>query len=70
LPRSSDDDFYDGMLDAVETALERITASERKSDYSVEEAVRIGIRRFTRREIGKNPGVAVLITRRDEIEFR
>lgn len=69
LPCSDDSGFYDGMIDAVETALERMSANDRQADVFVEEAVRIGIRRFCRREIGKNPGVAVLINRRDEIEF-
>ncbi|NVJ71015.1 MAG: ribonuclease J [Alphaproteobacteria bacterium] len=69
LPNSDDGGFYDGMIDAVETAFERMSANDRQADVFVEEAVRIGIRRFCRREIGKNPGVAVLINRRDEIEF-
>ncbi len=69
LPRADDDSFYDGMVDAIETAVERMKRRDRESDVFVEEAVRIGVRRFCRREIGKNPGVAVLITRRDELEF-
>lgn len=69
LARSDDDAFYDGMIDAVETAVERMKASDREGDIFVEDAVRIGVRRFCRREIGKNPGVAVLIHRYDDIEF-
>lgn len=69
LPRSTDDSFYHGMVDAVESALERLSPAHRLLDFQVEEATRIGIRRFCRREIGKNPGVAVMITRRDEIDF-
>ncbi|NVJ99274.1 MAG: ribonuclease J [Alphaproteobacteria bacterium] len=70
LPRHDDVGFYDGLLDAVEAAIERMKSGTRDSDLHVEEAVRIGIRRFCRREIGKNPGVAVMIARRDQIDFR
>lgn len=70
LPRNDDVGFCDGLLDAVETAIERMKPDLRDSDIHVEEAVRIGIRRFCRREIGKNPGVAVMISRRDQIDFR
>lgn len=69
LPRHDDVGFYDGLLDAVETAIERMKPSALDSDIQVEEAVRIGLRRFCRREIGKNPGVAIMIFRRDQIDF-
>jgi ribonuclease J len=64
-----DDAFYDAILDTAETAIENIGARARESDSMVEEAVRIAIRRYTRREIGKNPGVEVMITRSDELEL-
>lgn len=70
LPRGDDDVFYDGMLDAIETGIERMPSAARQSDTLVEEAVRIATRRFCRREIGKNPGVASLINRRSELEFQ
>lgn len=64
-----DDAFYDAVLDVAETAVEKIGARARESDTMVEEAVRIAIRRFARREIGKNPGVEVMITRSDELDL-
>ncbi len=70
VPRGDDDVFYDSMLDAIETGIERMPKQARQSDTMVEEAVRIATRRFCRREVGKNPGVATLINRRNELEFR
>ncbi|TNE65915.1 MAG: ribonuclease J [Alphaproteobacteria bacterium] len=70
LPRGDDDSFYDGMVYALEHALERMKPAARDIDAMVEETTRIAIRRYCRSEIGKNPGVATLITRRDEIDFR
>jgi ribonuclease J len=70
LPKQDDDAFYDGMLDAIEDDLERMAKPSRLSDTMVEDVIRIAVRRFCRREIGKNPGVASLINRRGELEFR
>lgn len=70
LPKQDDDVFYDGMLDAIEDGLERMAKPSRLSDAMVEDVIRIAVRRFCRREIGKNPGVASLINRRGELEFR
>jgi len=70
LPRSHDDAFYDGLVDAVEAALDRMKAADRRGDSMVEETTRIAVRRYCRTEIGKNPGVASLITRREDIDFR
>ncbi|MCJ9428741.1 ribonuclease J [Kordiimonas marina] len=70
LPRSHDDAFYDGLVDAVEEALDRMKAADRRGDSMVEETARIAVRRYCRSEIGKNPGVASLITRREDIDFR
>jgi ribonuclease J len=70
LPKQDDDVFYDGMLDAIEDGLERMAKPSRLSDTMVEDVIRIAVRRFCRREIGKNPGVASLINRRGELEFR
>lgn len=70
LPKQDDDVFYDGMLDAIEDGLERMAKPSRLSDTMVEDVIRIAVRRFCRREVGKNPGVASLINRRGELEFR
>lgn len=69
LPRNEDPVFYDLLIDAVEEGLERMAASKRMQDFDVEEVCRIAVRRCCRREIGKNPGVATLITRRHHIDF-
>ena len=70
LPKQDDDVFYDGMLDAIEDGLDRMAKPSRLSDTMVEDVIRIAVRRFCRREVGKNPGVASLINRRGELEFR
>lgn len=54
--------LYDRILDVCETTLERLKAKDRQKPASVEEAVRIAVRRLCRSELGKNPGVAVLTT--------
>ena len=69
IPGGGEDTLYDALLDAAETAVEKIGARARASDGMVEEAVRVGIRRYCRRELGKNPGVEILITRSDELEM-
>lgn len=63
LPAEDPEIFYDRLLDVAENAIERMKARERMSDMSVEEVVRISIRRLCRAELGKNPGVAVMINR-------
>jgi len=63
LPASDPDIFYDQLLDASEVAIDRMPTKHRLSDEKVEEAVRISIRRLCRAKLGKNPGVAILITR-------
>lgn len=63
LPASDPDIFYDQLLDASESAVDRMPAKHRSSDDKIEESVRISIRRLCRAKLGKNPGVAVLITR-------
>ena len=70
LPRSGQPTFYDILVAAVESGLDRMKSNARLSDDSVEEVCRIAIRRRCRKEIGKNPGVATLITRREHIDFR
>lgn len=62
LPRGMDDVFYDEMLDAIETALERMKPRDRRVETRVEEVVRIAVRRLCRSEIGKNPVVDVMIS--------
>lgn len=59
--------FYDRMLDAAEDVLERMKPAQRMSDDSMEETVRVALRRLCRSELGKNPGVAVLISRLDAV---
>jgi len=70
LPRGRDEVFYDLMIEAVESALDRMTDTARGIDRDIEEVCRIAIRRCCRKEVGKNPGVATLITRRRHIDFR
>ncbi len=70
VPRQDDDVFYDGMLDAIEDGIERMPKPAKQSDTMVEEVIRIAVRRYCRREVGKNPGVASLINRRSELEFK
>ncbi|MFC3051111.1 ribonuclease J [Kordiimonas pumila] len=67
LPQGHDDVFYDGLLAEVETGIDRMRARDRQDDTNVEEVVRIAARRFCRKEIGKNPGVATLITRYEDM---
>jgi len=70
LPRGKDIVFYDMLVNDVETALDRMKPAARQSDKEVEETCRIAIRRACRKIIGKNPGVATLITRREFVDFR
>jgi ribonuclease J len=69
LPRGDEDAFYNQLVDQLEAALDRMTAKGRNSDADIEEMCRISVRRFCRKTIGKNPGVATLITRRHHIDF-
>ncbi len=69
LPRGNEESFQDILTDIVEDALDRMPRKARLSDTEVQEVSRIAIRRYCRKEIGKNPGVATLITRRHHIEF-
>jgi ribonuclease J len=69
LPSKDQELLHDQILDAVEASVERLPAKRRRDDASVEEAVRIGIRRLCRKSLGKNPGVAVLTTRQEDIDF-
>jgi ribonuclease J len=70
LPRGQDPVFQDTLVDNVENALDRMKPKGRGSDMDVEEVCRIAVRRCCRKMIGKNPGVATLITRREHIDFR
>lgn len=63
LPSSNPDILYDQLLDVCEQAVDRMAAKRRLNDDMVEESVRVAMRRLCRAELGKNPSVAVLITR-------
>lgn len=63
LPASDPVLFYDQLLDVCEDAIERMPAKHRLNDEKIEETVRVSLRRLCRTALGKNPGVAVLITR-------
>lgn len=67
LPVDDPETFHDLVLDICETAVDRMKPSQRSSDAAIQETVRIAIRRFCRSELGKNPGVAVLVSRLDSI---
>lgn len=69
LPAKTPELLYDTLLDIVETAIERMAPKKRQDNSCIEETVRVAVRRICRSSIGKNPGVGVLITRQDEIEF-
>ena len=62
VPKGYDPVFQDTVIDEIETAIERLNARGLKSGRDIEETCRIAVRRFCRNEIGKNPGVATLIT--------
>jgi len=70
LSRGKDIVFYDMLVNDVETMLDKMKPIARQSDNQVEDICRIAIRRACRKLIGKNPGVATLITRREFIDFR
>lgn len=69
LPAENPEVLYDLMLETAERAVERMAPGKRQKNDLIEETVRIAIRRLCRKTLGKNPGVAVLITRQDEIDF-
>lgn len=69
LPSRDPEQFYDEVLAEVEGAIDRMTPHGRQSDKDVEEVCRIAVRRFCRKKNGKNPGVATLVTRQEDIEF-
>ena len=69
LPRGDQEVFYVMLVEAIESGLDRMKSNARLLDENVEEVCRIAVRRSCRKTIGKNPGVATLITRREHIEF-
>lgn len=70
LPSKNADMLYDTLLDAAEQAIEKLPRKKRLNDDQVQETVRIAVRRTCRTLTGKNPGVATMLVRQDEIEFR
>jgi len=69
LPTPNPDIFHDQLLDACETAMDRMKPKQRLNDDSVEEVVRVSLRRLCRSTLGKNPGVAVLISRLEDEHY-
>jgi len=68
VPTGSDEIFYELLVENIEKSVDKMKASERKNDAAVEEVARIAVRRYCRKTVGKNPGVATLITRWEHIE--
>ena len=56
-------DFEDRALDAIDEALDRLPAKRRDDDDAVAEFLRRAVRGALRREWGKKPQVAVVVTR-------
>ena len=56
-------DFEDRALDAIDEALDRLPARRRDDDDAVAEFLRRAVRGALRREWGKKPQVAVVVTR-------
>lgn len=69
LPALEPEVFYDQLLDTCETTIERMKAKQRLNDDAVEEGIRIALRRLCRANLGKNPGVAVLISRLEDAVY-
>ncbi len=69
VPKGFDPVVQDQLLDEIETAIERMNSKARDKDSDIEDTCRIAVRRFCRRELGKNPGVATLITREQDMEL-
>ena len=65
LPEDDGDgtDFEDIALDAIDAALDRLPAKRRGDDDTVAEFLRRAVRGALRREWGKKPQVAVVVTR-------
>ena len=65
LPEDDGDgtDFVDIALDAIDAALDRLPAKRRGDDDTVAEFLRRAVRGALRREWGKKPQVAVVVTR-------
>lgn len=70
LPSDAPDILYDQLLEAIERAIDGMPLKKRMNDDRIEESVRIAIRRVCRAKMGKNPGVATLITREEDIDLR
>jgi len=62
-----EDTVLDLLVEAAETGVEKMKARDRLDDAKIDEAVRIHVRRATRKQLGKNPLVDVLITREDDL---
>ena len=60
---SREDALYDNMIDAVDEAVEGLSASGRRDDDILEQAVRAAIRRVIRNETGKRPATDVHVVR-------
>ena len=58
-----EDALYDDMIDAVDEAVEGLSASGRRDDEILEQAVRAAIRRVIRNETGKRPATDVHVVR-------
>lgn len=54
--------LYDDLLELCENTLEAMPSPKRRTEADVMEKVRITIRRHIRAVLGKNPGVAVMVT--------
>ena len=58
-----EDALYDDMIDAVDEAVEGLSAAGRRDDEMLEQAVRAAIRRVIRNETGKRPATDVHVVR-------
>jgi len=67
LPRSDDDTLEDQLITAVEEYFSHMRRRDKMDDFKVEDAVRISIRRSTRKKQGRNPTVDALIFRPEDI---
>lgn len=70
LPSDAPDILYDQLLEAIERTIDGMPLKKRMNDDHIEESVRIAVRRVCRAKMGKNPGVATLITREEDIDLR
>ncbi len=69
LPAPEPEILYDQLLDACELAIDRMKPKQRLNDGNVEEGIRVSLRRHCRAQLGKNPGVAVLISRLEDAVY-